>query len=103
MARRFSLQEDNILLAQRERGETFDSIAKYLGRHVDTVQARWTSLKQPIHTFSQIGDRAARLCLGPNCRGTKKFESEHKGERICKSCRKSIESSGITTQFGSAV
>ena len=103
MARPFNLHEDNILLARRERGDTWESIAKYLNRHSSSVKERWSYLKEPIYTSSQLNDDAMRTCLGPICRGMKKFKSAHKGERICRSCRQSIDRSGVTTQFGSAV
>ena len=87
--RPFNLAEDNVLLARREQGETWASIARHLNRHPSSVQERHRHLKNPIHTSSTVkSHRAMRKCLGPLC-GGKQFESEHSGHRICPRCAKS--------------
>lgn len=92
-ARPFNLAEDNVLLAGREKGETWASIARHLNRHPSSIQARHRQLKEPIQsmfrrTSQSLSTRAKRKCLGPLC-GGKLFESEHSGHRICPRCAKS--------------
>jgi hypothetical protein len=41
------------------------------------------SPRKPQPNLSQ---RKQRACLGPNCKGTKKFLSDHPGHRLCKHC-----------------
>ena len=43
------------------------------------------------HSFKAVrGDGVMRICIGPRCKGKKKFKSEHRGNRLCEGCARTV-------------
>ena len=49
-------------------------------------EPRKNRFKKPV----AVQDLKLRTCLGPLCRGRKKFWSSHKGNRLCKRCQATV-------------